>query len=288
MKDEHHEIQTPKKEQNLSVSSNRKSKSMNTPSKKLNHQQQKSVKTNVSSPITEADVVLNLSDKDSSEKISSVSVATDADQSIVDISKSNLNSDNTVASDDTLELKLPEESVGISAMSEAFVFYDDQSSLESYISSLDQHVSPSSIAYSSLESTPLSSKSPAVITPLSSITTVETTPSSSTTAAVHGSIIAETKSVKPEILAKYLKESMFQVLHSSDIDTNHKKLLDALVKMVIEQFCTSHEDRGSVVGLFSKKVKLVLLSYLLVMLLGSAGFFLLSDVQSCYHGPPPT
>ncbi|MFS8004161.1 hypothetical protein Hanom_Chr13g01222421 [Helianthus anomalus] len=82
---------------------------------------------------------------------------------------------------------------------------------------------------------------------------------------------------------------MFQVLHSSDIDTNHKKLLDALVKMVIEQFCTSHEDhRGSVVGLFSKKVKLVLLSYLLVMLLGSAGFFLLSDVQSCYHGPPPT
>ncbi|KAJ0476219.1 hypothetical protein HanHA300_Chr13g0474821 [Helianthus annuus] len=288
MKDEHHEIQTPKKEQNLSVSSNRKSKSMNTPSKKLNHQQQKSVKTNVSSPITEADVVLNLSDKDSSEKISSVSVATDADQSIVDISKSNLNSDNTVASDDTLELKLPEESVGISAMSEAFVFYDDQSSLESYISSLDQHVSPSSIAYSSLESTPLSSKSPAVITPLSSITTVETTPSSSTTAAVHGSIIAETKSVKPEILAKHLKESMFQVLHSSDIDTNHKKLLDALVKMVIEQFCTSHEDRGSVVGLFSKKVKLVLLSYLLVMLLGSAGFFLLSDVQSCYHGPPPT
>ncbi|KAI3687651.1 hypothetical protein L1987_81351 [Smallanthus sonchifolius] len=290
MREDHHEIQTPKKD-HLQVSSNRKSKSINAPSKKPHHQQQKSTKMNSSSvftPITEGDVVLNVSEKDSIEKILSISGAVDADQSIVDIGKTSLNSDHNLVPDNTVALQVAEDLARISPISEAFVFDEDQSSIESYIASLSQHISPSYITNGSVEATPLSSKSPAESTPMSSITTVEMTPPSSTSAITSGVTIQETKSIKLESLVKHLRESMFQVLHSADIDTNHKKLLDALVKMVIEEFCSLHEERGLVVGLFSKKVKLVLLSYLVGLLLVCAGFFLFSDVQSSYQGPTPT
>ncbi|XP_076894728.1 uncharacterized protein LOC143547108 [Bidens hawaiensis] len=258
MKDE---LQTPKSE-HLPLPSTRKLKSINPPSKKPHHQQQKTTKPNAASsgftPITV---------EDSIEKIS----LAEADQSIVV---------DPPVSDDI-------ESARGSLISEAFEFYDDQASIESYIASFNQHISPSFIT------TPLSSKSPDATTPLSCITTAETTPPSSTfkittDAVIHEATIEESKSVKPEPLVKHLRESIIQVLNSSDIEPNYKKLLDALIKTVIEQFCTSHEDKGSVVERFSKKVKFVLLSYLLVMLLGSVGFFLLSDAQNSYHGPPPT
>ncbi|KAL8245013.1 hypothetical protein R6Q59_011271 [Mikania micrantha] len=282
MREGHHEIQTPKKE-HLSVPSNRKAKFINVSSKKLNHQQHKSINlSSVITPITEGDAILNLSEG-SNEKISSISVAVDVDQSTLDINKTNIISD-----------QLPEEPIRISPISEAFVFEEDQPSIESYIASLNQHISPSFLTSASVEGTPLSSNSPAVSTPLSSITNVEITPSSSTSvlaaygAAIHGDTTEEAKSVKLELLVKHLRESMFQVLHSSDIEPNHKKLLDALVKMAIEEFCILHEERGSVAEWFSNKVKLLLLSYLLLMLLVSAGFFFLSDAQSSYYGPPPT
>ncbi|KAL8197861.1 hypothetical protein R6Q57_030149 [Mikania cordata] len=255
MREDHHEIQAPKKE-HLSVPSNRKAKFINVSSKKLNHQQHKSINlSSVITPITEGDA----------------------------ISKTNIISD-----------QLPEEPIRISPISEAFVFEQDQPSIESYIASLNQHISPSFLTSASVEATPLSSKSPAVSTPLSSITNVEITPPSSTSvlaaygAAIHGDLTEEAKSVRLELLVKHLRESMFQVLHSSDIEPNHKKLLDALVKMAIEEFCMLREERGSVAEWFSNKVKLLLLSYLLLMLLVSAGFFFLSDAQSSYYGPPPT
>ncbi|XP_076928373.1 uncharacterized protein LOC143592308 [Bidens hawaiensis] len=249
MKDELHELQTP----------NRKLKSINPPLKKPHHQQQKTTKQNAASfgftPITV---------EDSIEKIS----LAEADQSIVV---------DAPVCDDT-------ESARGSSVSEAFVFYDDQASIESYIASLNQHISPSFIT------TPLSSKSPAALSCL----TAEMTPSSpaftiTTDAVIPEATIEESKSVKLDSLVNHLRESIIQVLNSSDIDPDYKNLLDALIKTVIEHFCTSHEDKGSVVERFSKKVKLVLLSYFLVMLLlGSVGFFLLSDAQNSYHGPPPT
>ncbi|KAK9079553.1 hypothetical protein SSX86_001225 [Deinandra increscens subsp. villosa] len=283
MREDHHE-----------ASSNRKSKSINASSKKLHHQQQKNMNlSSVIAPITEGDAVLSLSEKDSIEKNSPISVAIDADLSTVDIRKTKLNCDQTLDSDNNvaLQFQFPEEAARISPISEAFVFYEDQSSIESYIASLNQYILPSFIG--STEVTPLPSKSPAETPP--SLTNLETTPSSSSTVAItaenaeiHVTKTEETKSIKLQSLAKHLGESMFQVLHSSDIDPNHKKLLDALVKMVIEEFCSLHEERGLVAERFSNKVKLVLLSYLLVMLLISAGFFLLSNAQSSYHGPTPT
>lgn len=156
------------------------------------------------------------------------------------------------------------------------------SMFQSYIVSLDHFASPTSV-------TPLSCDSPA----LSSITTVETTPFSSSITAeaspVHvssgdGSTTQDqTDSFKLEFLVKHLRESMFEVLHSADIDPQYKKLLDSLVKMVIEEFFSLHEERDMVIHLFSRRIKIMMLCIIAV----SSGFFLLSDGSS-YNGPSPT
>ncbi|KAI3706884.1 hypothetical protein L6452_24931 [Arctium lappa] len=298
MREDHHDIQTPKKE-NLPVSSNRKVKSsINVPSKKLHHQQPKSIKKNLSSvftPIVEEDVGLNLSEKESIEKISSISESVDVDASTVEISETSLNSNQILVSDNAVVLQHSEESVGNCPISEAFVFDEDQSSksMERYIASLDQFISPSSATLGSVENTPVSSLSS---TRLSSMSTVEMTPSSSqiTAEPVTGFVVSviadgatteETDSFHLESLVKHLRNSMSQVLQSTDIDLQYKKLLDALVKVVIEEFYSLHEERHMVVELFSRKVKIVLLSFGLCILLG---FILSSDVQSSYYGPPPT
>ncbi|XP_023748388.1 uncharacterized protein LOC111896649 [Lactuca sativa] len=285
MREDNHEIQTSKKE-HLPLPSNRKAKQMNAASKKLHNQQQKSVKKNLSSvlnSVTEEDVGLNLPEKEAIEKFS-ISDSVDADQSTVEIGKPSLTSDQTIIPDKSVVLEHPEDSVEIATISEAFVFGRDRSneSIESYIVSLDHFASPTSV-------TPLSCDSPA----LSSITTVETTPFSSSITAeaspVHvssgdGSTTQDqTDSFKLEFLVKHLRESMFEVLHSADIDPQYKKLLDSLVKMVIEEFFSLHEERDMVIHLFSRRIKIMMLCIIAV----SSGFFLLSDGSS-YNGPSPT
>ncbi|KAI3669594.1 hypothetical protein L6452_40866 [Arctium lappa] len=296
MREDHHDIQTPKKE-HLPASSNRKAKLINDPSKKLHQQQQqKSIKKNLSpvfTAVTEDDAASNLSEKESIEKISSISKSVDADESNVEISETSLNSNQTLVSDDVVVLQHPEESIGISPISEAFVFDKDQSSksIETYIVSLNQFVSPSSMMVGSVETTPFSSSLFAKTTPLSSISTVEMSPSSSPITAEPAAAFVtteETDSFNPGSLVKHLRESMSQVLHSANIDPRYQKLLDVLVKMVIQEFFSFDEEKDMVVELFSKKVKTLLLSFLLCILVVSSGFILFSDVQSSYYGSPPT
>ncbi|GJV18303.1 hypothetical protein Tco_1367323 [Tanacetum coccineum] len=85
MREDQHEIQTPKKEQSQSHShSNRKAKSVNATSKKQHKNIKKSLNS-VFAPITEDDVV--------SDKISLTSEAVDADLLTIDIGKACLISD---------------------------------------------------------------------------------------------------------------------------------------------------------------------------------------------------
>ncbi|KAJ9561983.1 hypothetical protein OSB04_007143 [Centaurea solstitialis] len=279
--DHHHDIQTPKKEHNLPVSSNRKAKSVNDPSKKLHNQQQKIVKRNLNSVFTtitdDDDAVSNSSEKESIEKkISSISKS---DDSIVEINETRSNSN-------------PEESIGITPVSEAFVFDKDQSSksIESYIVSLNQFVSPSTVAVGSVETTPFLPSSFSETSPMSSMTTVQMTPSSSPiTVEADAAFVTkeETDSFNRGLLVMHLRKSMSQVLHSADIDSQYKRLLDVLVKMVIQEFFSSHEEKDIVVEVFSKKVKTLLVS-LVVCIFVSSGFILFSGVKSSYNGPPPT
>ncbi|KAI3522656.1 hypothetical protein L1887_00608 [Cichorium endivia] len=294
MREDNHDIPTPKKE-HLPVPSNRKVKQINAPSKK--HQQQKSIKKNLSSvlnSVTEDDIILNLPEKVPIDKLSLISESVDADLSSLEICKTSLTSDQSLVPGKSVALEHPEESVGIDPISEAFVFGKKQSneSIESYIVSLNQFASPTSAIQSSVQQTPSSCTSPA----LSSITTVETIPFSSPKTAeaslVHvssddGATTVQTNSFKLESVVKHLRESMFQVLHSADIDPNYKKLLDALSNMIIEEFYGLHEERDMSVNLFSKKIKIAMLSFLLCTIAVSSGFFLLSN-GSCYDGPPPT
>ncbi|KAK9065464.1 hypothetical protein SSX86_014863 [Deinandra increscens subsp. villosa] len=235
MRDYHHDLQTTRKEL-LPLSSNRKPKPINTPSKKPNRQQQKSIKRNLNSAfasITEDDEVLNPSEKESIQKISSIS-----DQFIVEICKSSLKSDNDLVSENADVLQHPEQSIEISSVSEAFDSNEDRftGSTESCIVSSSQLISPSSA-------------------------TAE-----------------DVNSFKIESLVNDLRicrESMCQVLNSADLEPKYKRLFDALVKMVIEESHSLHEEKGRVI---------VVLSFVLAAI----GFCLFSDAQSSYNGPPPT
>ncbi|KAK1408362.1 hypothetical protein QVD17_40077 [Tagetes erecta] len=239
----------------LISSSNRKAKMINSQTKKLNHQQQKSIKRNLNHvflPITEVDTVLNSS--------ASISEAVDADLLSLDIGNTNLDS-------------------------ESLIFDEDQSCIESYIASLNQHISPSSVTDGSVAET---------TTPLSSVTTVETAllPSSSRTADVAAFsvdlVTNSANSVNVESLVKHLRGSMIQVLNPTDIEPQYKKLSDALVKIVTQELCNLHEERSLLVEQFSMKLKFLLLSCFLGLLLVSLVFFIISDAQNTYNGPPPT
>ncbi|KAI3818590.1 hypothetical protein L1987_12402 [Smallanthus sonchifolius] len=260
MRENHHDIQTTKRE-TAPVSSNRKAKqTINTTSKKLNHQQQKSIKRNLSSAftrITEDDDALNLLEG-SIQKISSISESVDVHQSTVEIGKTSLNSDHDLVSENADVLQLPEQSIGISSVSEAFVSNGDKFTecIESYIVSSKQLISPSSAATGFIEMIPspsLSSSSPITVEDMNSF--------------------------KIESLVKDLRESMCQVLNSADLEPKHQKLFDALVKMVIDELHSLHEQ---------KDMMIVLLSFVLAAIVaGSVGFFMFSDSQSSYYGPPP-
>ncbi|KAI3731923.1 hypothetical protein L1987_63116 [Smallanthus sonchifolius] len=260
MRENHRDIQTTKKE-TAPVSSNRKAKpAINTPSRKPNHQQQKSIKRNLSSSftrITEEDDALNLL-KESIQKISSISESVDVHQSTAEIGKTSFNSDHDLVSENAGVLQLPEQSIGISSVSEAFISNEGQLTecIESYIASTKQLISPSA-ATGLIEMTP----SPSL-------------PSSSPITAEDMNLF------KIESLVNDLRESMCQVLNSTDLEPKHQNLFDALVKMVIDELHSMHEE---------KDMMTLLLSFVLAAIVaGSVGFFMFSDAQSSYYGPPPS
>nr|GEU55391.1 hypothetical protein CTI12_AA533220 [Tanacetum cinerariifolium] len=85
----------------------------------------------------------------------------------------------------------------------------------------------------------------------------------------NGPTTGEMNSLKVEGIVKNLRESMFHALHSVNVDSRSKKM-----NMVVE--------------LFSNKIRIVLLRFMLGMLVVSAGLFVFLVVQGYDHGPPPT
>ncbi|GKB32685.1 hypothetical protein Tco_0872086 [Tanacetum coccineum] len=86
-----------------------------------------------------------------------------------------------------------------------------------------------------------------------------------------GTTTEKVNSAELEPLVKHLRGSMIQVLNSSDLEPQCKKLLDALVKTVIEEFYSLHEEKNMTVELFSRKAKTVLLSSVMGILAVSIG-----------------
>ena len=175
----------------------------------------------------------------------------------------------------------------------SFSNLDILSLFQTYIVSLNQFASPTSATPNSVQAiTSSSCTSPA----LSSISTVTMTPFSSPipseaspdyASSGDGATKEETDTFKLESLVNHMRQSMFQVLHSADIDPQYKKLLDALVKLVIEESHILHEEKDMVVYLSSKKIKIAMVSFAMCVIAISSGLFLFSDGSS-YDGPPPT
>ncbi|GKB15568.1 hypothetical protein Tco_0849491 [Tanacetum coccineum] len=104
------------------------------------------------------------------------------------------------------------------------------------------------------------------------MTTSSSPPISAGLVTSGGTTTEKVNSSELEPLVKHLRGSMIQVLNSSDLEPQCKKLLDALVKTVIEEFYSLHEEKNMTVELFSRKAKTVLLSSMMGILAVSIGF----------------
>lgn len=98
----------------------------------------------------------------------------------------------------------------------------------------------------------------------------------------------KTGSVELEIVVDILKRNRTQVLNSADVDPQSKKILDALIEIVIEEFYNRPKERDRFAELVSIKIQIVLLSFFLWMLAVAVAFFFGSAVQHSSSRHLPT
>jgi hypothetical protein len=91
-----------------------------------------------------------------------------------------------------------------------------------------------------------------------------------------------------EIVVDILKRNRTQVLNSSDVDPQSKKILDALIEIVIEEFYNRPKERDRFAELVSIKIQIVLLFFFLWMLAMAVAFFFGSGVQHSSSKHLPT
>ena len=95
-------------------------------------------------------------------------------------------------------------------------------------------------------------------------------------------------SVELEIVVDILKRNRTQVLNSSDVDPQSKKILDALIEIVIEEFYNRPKERDRFAELVSIKIQIVILFFFLWMLAVAVAFFFGSGVQHASSRHLPT
>ncbi|KAM7467180.1 hypothetical protein LguiB_014742 [Lonicera macranthoides] len=99
---------------------------------------------------------------------------------------------------------------------------------------------------------------------------------------------AKKGTVEAEMVVKYLRLAQTQVLNSVKADLRSQKLLDALIKTVIEEFYGLAEEKDWFTEVVSRKALLVLSSFVLWIFAVVAVFFFSSGTGSSFNGPPPT
>ncbi|KAM2963656.1 uncharacterized protein LOC126606818 [Malus sylvestris] len=93
-------------------------------------------------------------------------------------------------------------------------------------------------------------------------------------------------SVEADIVARFLRQARTQVLNS-ELDTKSKKILDALVEIVIEELHTSPAERDRVAELLSAKAYITMACFLF-WIIALAVWVFSSGGRSTFHGPLPT
>ncbi|GAV71700.1 hypothetical protein CFOL_v3_15190 [Cephalotus follicularis] len=94
--------------------------------------------------------------------------------------------------------------------------------------------------------------------------------------------------LEAEIVANFLKKARPQVLSSVDVDTRTKKLMDALIRTVIDDLYVVPEERDWITELVEVKTHIVLLCFLLWIIAMTVIFFVGSGGRSSSRGPLPT
>lgn len=94
--------------------------------------------------------------------------------------------------------------------------------------------------------------------------------------------------VEAEMAVKYLREAQMQMVNATDIDIRYKKLLDAVMNTVIEEFYGLPEDKDWCNAIVAKKFHLVTLSFLLWIIAVFIGFFIRSGEKHSFCGALPT
>lgn len=94
--------------------------------------------------------------------------------------------------------------------------------------------------------------------------------------------------VEAEMAVKYLREAQMQVVNATDIDIRYKKLLDALMNTVVEEFYGLPDDKDWYNNIVSKKFHLVTLTFLLWVIAVFIGFFFRLGENNSFYGTLPT
>ncbi|CAL5395788.1 unnamed protein product [Camellia sinensis] len=181
------------------------------------------------------------------------------------ISQKCLNSVFTSVSEDLVEFS------SISEISE-----DNQlrESAESFIASLNQVISPSLETF--LSSTITVDKDEVVDVSVGHCRSAKSKKS------------VDIVSVEAEVVVNHLKQARIQVMNSTSADLQSKKLLNALIEVVIEEFNALPEEKDRLSQLVSMKTRVVFMIFLLWIVAVSMFLHFSSRGQSSFSEPPPT
>ncbi|GMN67077.1 hypothetical protein TIFTF001_036142 [Ficus carica] len=96
-------------------------------------------------------------------------------------------------------------------------------------------------------------------------------------------------SVEAEIVVDSLRKAISQVLDSPDaVDSESRKLLEALVEIVIDMLQTVPEERDQISDLLQAKTRIILIFIFLSLFVTVATWILSSGSESTLGEPPPT
>lgn len=98
----------------------------------------------------------------------------------------------------------------------------------------------------------------------------------------------EKASVDTGIAIKHLRQARNQIMNSTDVDLQSKKLLDAIIDVIVQEFCGLPEKKKCSDSLILKKCLLVSLTFLLWILAVFFGSLFSSSGTQPFLGPLPT
>ncbi|XP_057487631.1 uncharacterized protein LOC130773710, partial [Actinidia eriantha] len=171
---------------------------------------------------------------------------------------------------DDFPLESLKDSIEFSSISEISDDHQLGESAESFIASLSSMLSPSLETVASPNLTPLWST---ITLDMNQAGDDSSSHFKNSKSKNSDDIVA----VEAEMVVNHLKQAQIQVMNSASTDLRSKKLLDALINVVIEEFNVSPEEKDHFAEIVKMKTRVVLLSFLLCILVVLVMFLFRSE-----------